>query len=166
MLEDMEKDLEILQATELYDTDKLVCSLTHLTHQLVYFYNCVVNEKNTPDKTVYRLKNRPKEHQLVYFNIGRGFPKELMDGHWCYILKMYATKAIVIPTTSIKIDSKINDEYEMDIKSDFNGKHILSRLQLSDIRSVDLQRIDERKQFLDVLTEKNMIKSFLQEKLI
>ena len=38
---------------------------------------------------------------MAYFNIGRGFPKELMDGHWCYILKDLGYKALVIPSTSI-----------------------------------------------------------------
>ena len=45
-----------------------------------------------------------------------GYPKETFDDHWCYILKDYGTKYLIIPTTSIKVDSgECNPLYEMDI---------------------------------------------------
>ena len=110
------------------------------------------------------MKFRPKIHQLAYVNIGRGFPKELMDGHWCYILKDMGSKMLVIPTVSIK-DSSINEKYELDIDIVINNKPKKSRLQLSDIRSIDIQRIYGNKGYIEVTTsfEKihNVIKDFI-----
>ena len=40
-----------------------------------------------------------------------------MDGHWCYVLKDFGSKMLVIPCTSIKEDSPEATEYELDIRA-------------------------------------------------
>lgn len=141
-----------------YDVEKYTTSLVYQTKAIEFFYCRIGNKKN------YYLHNKPKVHQLAYINIGRGFPKELMDGHWCYILKDMGNKMLVIPTVSIK-NTSINEEYEIDIDIIKNKKHQKSRLQLSDIRSIDIQRIYESKGYIKVTTSynkiRNAIKSFI-----
>lgn len=145
-----------------YDVEKLTFSLVHQVKQLEYFY-CHVSKDKDNSRTNYAIKKRPSIHELAYFNLGRGFPKELMDGHWCYILKDWGTKMLVIPATSIK-ETEIDNisEYELDINSyDDNIKRV-SRLQFSDIRTVDIQRIDLRKSFFK--TDEDTIKE-IQKKI-
>ena len=147
-LREISKSLENLEKTGIYDVEKYSHSLLHLTSQLEYFW----------------IAHRPKVHQLAYFNIGRGFPKELMDGHWCYILKDMGYKMLVVPCTSLK-GTACNPEYEMDIKIKMGKQISNSRIQLSDLRTVDNQRLDLRKPFCDVLTDEKEIKSFIEEHL-
>lgn len=167
-LYEISKSLHHIQETGIYDVDKYCCSLLHLTNQLEYFYcHLVPKGSGDCDNTYYRLHDRPKEHQMAYFNIGRGFPKELMDGHWCYVLKDLGYKVLVIPCTSIKKDSKpCHPLFEMDIDIDYCGKKLKSRLQLSDIRSIDMQRLDLRKPFCQVLSDQEKIKQFVEKNLL
>ena len=144
-----------MKETECYDVEKYTYSLLHQTRQLEYFYCQLVEEENPePDQTYYHVSRRPMVHQMAYFNIGRGFPKELMDGHWCYVLKDFGSKMLVIPCTSIKEDSPEATEYELDIRAKIRKYPIRSRMQLSDMRVVDLQRLDIRKRFCNVITDK------------
>lgn len=164
-LKEIGKSLENLEKTGIYDVEKYSHSLLHLTSQLEYFYCHLVKDNGgTSDNTYYRIAHRPKVHQLAYFNIGRGFPKELMDGHWCYILKDLGYKMLVVPCTSLK-GAPCNPEYEMDIKIKMNGQISMSRIQLSDLRTVDNQRLDLRKPFCDVLTDEKEIKEFIENHL-
>ncbi len=165
---EISKSLSHIKETGMYDVEKYCCSLLHLTNQLEYFYcNLVPNGSGESASTYYRLHNRPKEHEMAYFNIGRGFPKELMDGHWCYLLKDLGYKALVIPSTSIKKDSKpCHPQFEMDIEIEYYGKRLKSRIQLSDIRSIDMQRLDLRKPFCKVYTDQKEIKSFVKKNLL
>jgi len=158
------RSLANIEKTGMYDVTKYSCSLLHLTNQLEYFY-CNLVPKGTGDcnNTYYKLNNRPKEHQLAYFNIGRGFPKELMDGHWCYILRDLGYKMLVVPCTSIKANSKpCNPNFEMDIEMINENSKCKSRIQLSDIRSIDIQRLDVRKKFCEVITDRNKILDFVK----
>lgn len=167
-LADLSKSLNNIKQSGHYDVEKYCFSLVHLTQQLEYFYCYLVPKgTNNSDNTYYRLQHRPLEHQMAYFNIGRGFPKELMDGHWCYILKDLGYKVLVIPSTSIKDNSKpCHPQFEMDIVIENEGKKLKSRIQLTDIRSIDLQRLDLRKPFCNVLTPVNKIKLFVVNNLI
>ena len=116
---EMSKSLGNLEKSGIYDVEKFSYALLHQTKQLEYFYCQLVKDGNCND-TFYHIKKRPHVHELAYFNIGRGFPKELMDGHWCYILKDLGYKMLVIPCTSIKEDSTIaNPQYEKDIDGYF-----------------------------------------------
>ena len=139
-----------------------------MTSQLEYFYCHLVPEcGGNSEETFYHLYKRPSEHQLAYFNIGRGFPKELQDGHWCYVLKDLGTKMLIIPSTSIKEDSKeCHPNFEMDIEIIMKGKLTKSRIQLSDIRSVDVQRLDLRKRFCKVITPRIDILEFARTNLL
>ena len=107
------------------------------------------------------------EHKLIYINLGRGFPKELMDGHWCYVLKDYGCKLLVIPSTSIKNDSKFNSEYDMDIFSEDVEKEevIKSRLCITDMRTIDIQRIDKRKKYKKVITKRKEIIAYVNDRI-
>ena len=161
------KSLSNIEKTGVYDVEKYCCSIKHLTCQLEYFYCHLVPEGATStDGTFYHLNRRPAEHQLAYFNIGRGFPKELMDGHWCYILKDLGYKMLVIPSTSVKEDSKeCHPNFEMDIDVLMNRKVVKSRIQLSDIRAIDVQRLDLRKRFCNVLSPRTEIIEFAKKNL-
>ena len=44
-------------------------------------------------------------------------------------------------------------------------KKTRSRIQLSDIRSIDIQRLDVRKKFCEVLTDRQTILAFIQSNL-
>ena len=99
---------------------------------------------------------------MVYINLGRGFPKELMDGHWCYVLRDMGAKIMIIPSTSIKEDSIFDERYDMDIKSKVLNKKLVSRLCISEIRTVDVQRIDKRKKFMNVITNRKEIIQFVK----
>lgn len=101
---EMSKALKKLEKSGIYDVEKYSYALLHQTSQLEYFY-CHLVKDGDCNQTYYHVHKRPHIHQLAYFNIGRGFPKELMDGHWCYILKDMGYKMLVIPCTSIKEDS-------------------------------------------------------------
>jgi len=162
------KSLTNIEKTGIYDVEKYCCSIKHLTNQLEYFYCHLVPEGATnTDNTYYHLHRRPAEHQLAYFNIGRGFPKELMDGHWCYVLKDLGYKMLVIPSTSLKASSKQpHPNFELDIDILMNGKESKSRIQLSDIRSIDVQRLDLRKPFCDVKTSRDVIVDFAKNNLL
>lgn len=162
---EMNKSLKRLEQSGMYDVEKYSYALLHQTNQLEYFY-CQLVKGGDCDQTYYHVAKRPQPHHLAYFNIGRGFPKELMDGHWCYILKDLGYKMLVIPCTSIKKDSsQANPLFEKDIKIK-TDKHITyCRIQLSDIRSIDLQRLDLRKSFYKVLTSKDEIMKFVEKNL-
>lgn len=166
-IEEIIKAMGNLEKTQLYDVEKYTCSLLHQTSQLEFFYCHLVKENEKEcDETFYYIYKRPREHQLAYFNIGRGFPKELMDGHWCYILKDLGYKMIVIPCTSLKgKEDECHPDFEKDIDVKMKNRKTKSRLQLSDIRSVDVQRIDLRKRFCHVLTSREEIIDFIKDKL-
>ena len=73
---------------------------------------------------------------------------------------------LVIPCTSIKKDSTpANPTFEKDIKIKTNTHITQSRIQLSDIRSIDIQRLDLRKPFYQVLTPKTEVMEFIHKNL-
>ena len=165
-LKELEKSIKRLDESGLYDAEKYCCALVHQTFQLEYFYCYLAKDGNT-SQTFYHVYKRPGMHQLAYFNIGRGFPKELMDGHWCYVLKDMGYKMLVIPCTSIKKDSsKVNPNFEKDIQFYMDDHIDQCRIQLSDIRAIDIQRLDLRKPFYRVLTPKEEVHSFVKRNLL
>lgn len=139
-IEELKNYLNKLDESGLYDAEKYSRSLLHQTNQLSYFY-CSLVKDGSPSDTYYHVHKRPKEHQMAYFNIGRGFPKELMDGHWCYIVKDLGYKMLIIPCTSIKKESSpLNPYFEKDLTViDDHGTITHSRMQLTDLRTVDIQ---------------------------
>ncbi|ONI46437.1 hypothetical protein AN641_00200 [Candidatus Epulonipiscioides gigas] len=141
------------------DVPGFVTDIKYQVGQLSYFYdNLAPKQTGDPSTTFYRPKKFPKVHQLAYFNLTRGFPKELYGGHWCYVFKYFKSKFIIIPTTSVKANSLPPDpEFQLDIAvSDFkNG--MLTRLQLSDMRTIDIQRLYCGKGFYDVTTDREYI---------
>ncbi len=162
----MKKYLKKLDASGLYDVEKYSRSLLHQTSQLSYFY-CSLVKDGSPSDTYYHVHKRPKEHQMAYFNIGRGFPKELMDGHWCYVVKDLGYKMLIIPCTSIKKESSpVNPHFEKDLTVlDEHGMITHSRMQLTDLRTVDIQRLDCRKPFYNVCDDQEEIRKFIIEHL-
>ena len=144
-MDEMKKSLKNLKETECYDVEKYTYSLLHQTRQLEYFYCQLVEEENPePDQTYYHVSRRPMVHQMAYLNIGRG------------------SKMFVIPCTSIKEDSPEATEYELDIRAKIRKYPIRSRMQLSDMRVVDLQRLDIRKRFCNVITDKKEIENHIK----
>ena len=165
-IEELKNYLNKLDESGLYDAEKYSRSLLHQTSQLSYFY-CSLVKDGSPSDTYYHVHKRPKEHQMAYFNIGRGFPKELMDGHWCYIVKDPGYKMLIIPCTSIKKESSpLNPHFEKDLTViDDHGTITHSRMQLTDLRTVDIQRLDCRKPFYTVCDDREEIRNFIIEHL-
>lgn len=128
------------------DKEKLAEEIQKWIFEISYFYNKIVKDDSNPDLIPYKIEPsiRPHEGQIAYFNLRRGYPKETFDDHWCYILKDFGNKYIIIPTTSVKSNSsKCNENYEMDIKIKDFENNLLSRLQLTDIRAIDAMRISK-----------------------
>lgn len=152
------RQLEILQSTDRYDVDAFLYSLSYQVKQLNYFYKDLIDKQDSKDanKTYYNLSPNPSEHQLIYVNLCRGFPKELYDGHWCYLLKNCGTKLLVIPTTSIKDSSSMSEaKYYFDISEEGGGK---SRLRFDEIRMVDKMRVAVKdKPYRNVTTDRKII---------
>lgn len=162
----LNKNIKELSKLKNYDYEKFLYSMIHLTSQLSYFYKKIA--KNGPTENVFYSRNmQSMEHKLIYINLGRGFPKELMDGHWCYVLKDYGCKLLVIPSTSIKNDSKFNSEYDMDIFSeDVEQEEVIkSRLCITDMRAIDIQRIDKRKKYKKVITKRKEIIAYVNDRI-
>jgi hypothetical protein len=150
-----------LAQTESYDVDMLISAWKHQLTASNFFYGTLVNKEPNHDanKTYYALKTEPKEHQLIYTQIGRGYSKELFDPHWCYVLKHCGTKLIVIPVTSIKPDSsKPVVPYEYDIEEQGG---VTARMHFDDMRCVDKMRIMENKGYISVVTKREDIEQAL-----
>ena len=150
--------MEKLKATNRYDVDALLYSLSYQLDQLNYFYKDLIDKQgnNNANNTYYNLKTNPKEHQLIYVNLCRGFPKELYDGHWCYVFKHSGTKLLVIPTTSFKdVTSSEDRDYYFDIEESDGTK---SRLRFDEMRMIDKMRVDYRdKPYRNVKTDRKLI---------
>lgn len=170
MLTDKEKKIidqkmgfikKTIKSLQHYDNPvKLADEIDKWLQELAFFYNRIVKAGQDPSNVIYNLppSKRPKEGQIAYFNLRRGYPKETHDDHWCYILKDYGTKFLIIPTTSIKANStNCNPLYEMDIDDKTPaGK---SRLQFTDMRSVDVMRVCQsvNPNYYDVITDRSEI---------
>jgi len=145
-----------------YDVDMLISAWKHQLTAANFFYGKLVKKEPSQDanKVYYSLKTEPKEHQLVYTQIGRGYSKELFDPHWCYVLKHCGTKLIVIPVTSIKSDSGTPvAPYEYDIEEDGGIK---GRMHLDDMRCIDKMRIIEKKGYISVITKRDDIETAVE----
>lgn len=150
---------DLKQLRNYTDVEGFVTDLKYHVGQLSYFYDHLTpKQTGDPSTTFYRPKKIPQVHQIAYFNLTRGFPKELYGGHWCYVFKYFKSKFIVIPTTSVKEDSLPPDpefQYDIEVKDFTNGMH--TRLQLSDMRTIDIQRLYCGKGFYDVITDREEI---------
>lgn len=150
----------LIKNLQRYDNNyKLVDEIYKWINELSYFHNSIVKDGDDPSSIPYKIKSslRPKEGQLAYFNLRRGYPKEIYDDHWCYVLKDFGIKYIVIPSTSIKVNSICHPDYEMDIETDLLENN--SRLNFTDIRAIDTMRICNSiiPNVCDVLTDRKLI---------
>lgn len=105
---------------------------------------------------------RPNEGQVAFFDLGYGFPKELYDKHWCFVLKDFGSTFVILPLTSVKDKSKPNPRFEIDIEiKNFELNNKISRLHVNEIRTLDVQRLDTRNvsKPYDVITNKEYIVS-------
>lgn len=156
--------MEILQSTGRYDVDALLYSLSYQLKQLNFFYKDLIDKEGTNDanKTYYNLSPNPAEHQIIYVSLCRGFPKELYDGHWCYVLKHSGTKLLVIPITSIKDCSSPEEQsYYFDIQEEGDIK---VRLRFDEIRTVDKMRVVTKdRPYRNVITKRAIIENKLME---
>lgn len=154
--------MDSLKSTAIFNVDMLLDELHHQLQQLIFFYNTLVQKR--PDKdanqTYYNLKTEPKVHQLIYVHLGRGYPKELFDPHWCYVLKHCKTKFLVIPTTSIKETSPTEvAEYYYDIVQTTGDP---SRLRLDEIRTIDKMRVVMSKGYKNISTSRSEIEKVVE----
>ncbi len=72
---------------------------------------------------------------------------------------------LIIPCTSLK-GTGCNPEFELDVDVMMSNTRTKSRLQLSEIRCVDMQRLDLRKQFCEVLSDRQEIVQYVEEHLL
>lgn len=153
------KDINLMY----FDTNAFVRYLVRMTRGITFFYNKIVDKQSpgNPSKSFYTVQGkRPLEGQIASFDLGFGYPKELYDYHWCYILKDFGSKFVIIPATSVKDNSKANPNFEIDAYiKDFNKNDCISRLHVDDIRTVDIQRLDSRQDYYDLVNNKEYIKS-------
>ena len=73
----MRNNIKKMEEIKSYEIAKLIRSYNYQISNLYYYYKVI--EKN--NKELSKLKKSIKSHTLIYINLGRGFPKELMDGH-------------------------------------------------------------------------------------
>lgn len=153
------KNIKKMENIELYDLINLIKSYNYQLLSLQYFY------ENINNKNILSKQQKIKKHTLMYVNLGRGFPKEFMDGHWCYIVKiMGSSKALIIPASSIKENDKLGF-FQTIIKS-YNPKThkmIFSKLKFSDIRTIDIHRIYYSKGMYYVQTPRKNILDHLYQ---
>ncbi len=163
----LDETLKLLKNMKNYDTVGFANQIYYWVRELDFFYSKLVNnQKKSPSEVFYQVKpsERPKEGQVAYFNLRRGYPKETYDGHYCYIVKDFGFKYIIIPTTSVKEDSAdLNEKFEIDIELSKFTNNKVSRMQVSDIRVVDIQRLNQKKGIFDVVTDKQSIEEKIKE---
>ncbi len=165
MIEDMFEATKILERINNYDKEGFANQLKYWLKELEFFYNKVVpNQTSDPSTSYYEIRpsSRPKEGQVAFFNLRRGYPKETYDGHYCYILKDFGIKYMVIPTTSVKDKSKANADFEYDIIIKDFKNDLTTRLQISDTRAIDIQRFNENRTVYDVITDRETIAKEIQ----
>ena len=93
-------------------------------------------------------------------------PKELRDGHWCYVVKDFGVKMLIVPCTSLKEDSKgVDERFQKDIEIVCEGKVMHVRLQISEMRCVDVMRLDERKPFYEVISPQEDIHQYIASRI-
>lgn len=144
-----------------YDVDGFILELKKWVEDLAFFYNEIVKDGENPSSVSYRLSksNKPEVGEMAFIKLRRGYPKELYNSHWCYILRDTGNSFIVIPSTSVKKDSSHCDErFEMDIEIDDFINDCVTRLQITQIRCVDYARVSTSgKNHYKVLTNKDDI---------
>lgn len=152
-------ELEDINNLGNYSVKDFIDALSHKVSQIHFFYNTIMKQANNDEnKAIYHLKNEPKEHQTIYVALGRGYPKELHDWHFCYVFRKIGIKYLVVPVTSIKEDSpEANPEFEMDIDVVNNDR---CRMHLDETRVIDIMRINERRGYFDVATSRKDINNF------
>lgn len=98
--------------------------------------------------------------KIKYVSLCRGFPKELYDGHWCYLLKNCSTKFLVIPVTSLKETSSTDEHsYYFDITEEDNS---VVRLRVDEMRTIDKMRvITTDKPYRNIKTDRQVIEKNL-----
>jgi len=165
LTDDMNEATEVLKRINNFDKEEFANQLKYWLKELEFFYNRIVpNQTGNPSTSFYQITPslRPKEHQVAFFNLRRGYPKEIYDGHYCYIIKDFGLKYLIIPTTSVKDNSIANSNFEYDIQIKDFKNNLISRLQISDIRTIDVQRFNEKRIIYEVITEKDIIVKEIQ----
>lgn len=159
-LEILMENIEKMKNEKMYDLINLIKSYNYQLISLHFFYKNIYNNKNIVIK-----KSKIKKHTLMYVNLGRGFPKEFMDGHWCYIVKVIGdSKALIIPTASIKENDKLG--FLQTIIKSYNPKSqemIFSKLKFGEVRTIDIQRVYYSKGVCYVKTPRRKILEHLYE---
>lgn len=148
---------QALDSTGYYNIFTLIEGLRHMLVQNNFFYGTLVDlaSSDDPSRVYYNLKVTPVPHQLVYVQLGAGYPKEIRSPHWCYVVTVNGQKLMVIPVTSIKYDSgDPHSPYEMDI---IEQDGVRGRLHFDDMRSIDKMRVIEKKHYREVLNSREDI---------
>lgn len=148
-IDEMIKELgnSVRRLDEVYDVQQYLYAMTYQTGQLDYYYS------NFADGEDYTPRLRPTAGQVAYINLTYGFPKELNGGHWCYIVKDIGCKLFVIPMCSVKAQKLNNLDISDNPFSDYidvyfdSHIHTVAKLNYTDARVIDVQRIDTRKPF-------------------
>lgn len=145
-INDMLKDLETVG----YDSETWLESTIHALRNILYYRTSETKKSYFPNGV------RIKEHDIVYVNLGRGFPRELQDGHHCYVYKVIGAKAIVIPLRSNRNIKNSRLLYDIETKTD-NGIKTHSTMTFSEMRTVDLLRVYLNRSCLKCVTPRKEI---------
>lgn len=157
LLKKLNYEIEKLNQSRMFNTNNYLESLIHQTGQLRFFYKDLCEkEQIEPEQMLYHLPMKIYEGDIVYVNLETGFPKELRDGHWCYILKKTKAKAFIIPLTSLK-DDKPSDKWEMDLPVIYKEIKTKSRFNFGEMRWIDLQRVYYKKGKMKALIDRKYI---------
>ncbi len=118
--------------------ENLKCAYEHMKREWDFYWK---QSKGNP-RWVCNLPG-VQEGDMVYVQLDVGFPHEMCFGHWCYVVKDILGKLLVIPSTSVKDGCPAPTE--MDIPVIIHGKKTKSRLNFSEVRTIDKLRVDTRK---------------------
>lgn len=148
---------------EIYDAKFVLDSFITQIGQLDYFHRHIGKDN------FYYPKIRPKEGQIACFQLLVGFPKEIKGRHWCYILKDLGCKMLVIPVCSVKAENlnsgDLNQSPYIEYIDVVFSEYIKSTVKMSysDMRTVDIQRLDIRRPFAECLKPREEIAEKLIE---
>lgn len=154
---------QALDSTGYYNIFTLIEGLRHMLVQNNFFYGTLVDiaSSDDPSRVYYHLKVAPVPHQLVYVQLGAGYPKEIRSPHWCYVVRVDGQKLLVIPLSSIKENSgPASVPYEFDI---VEQDGTIGRMHFDDMRSIDNMRIIQKKDYREVMTSREDIMNALDK---
>ena len=150
-------------SVRLFDAEAFYWNLKKMVDRIFFFHNVIGAHASTP-KQLSQIKfdvpkdKMPRDGQVAYFNIEHSYPKEIFNGHWCYVFRNLGNTVLIIPLTSFKEDSApVKDDVEMEIQVSNFCEDGASKLKIHQMFCADWLRLDQRKDPYEVTTDKAII---------